>query len=433
MMRISALFQKSMFHSKSFLIVLCLVFGVTLPLFADVLYLKLGSKVEGKIIENNSNYVKIDVCGVPLTYFQEEIDRIDIDKEGSRAASEEILPAQECEIIRGLLQSPADPVEPDGIVADKSADELSEAEWIKGRHGIIIYQDYPSDRYDFGALARMANELGTNNIKTWIKGDAPGEIPQKARSPEYQALFGPFKVICLNICPDYLLSRWDQSHHYDAQTKNGVESDFFELTKLLIDTYAGQGKTFIINYFFEINVYLGTGPSGRLDFPVVEFIADAQRGVKRAIGASSMKNIRILDCIESNCDHDNFHFIKNIFPNVNVDLYSISFYGFGSLKSILDYCAKYAPDNELFGNKNVMVGEYGIKMEDSRVSGSDEAQSQYLRSIRQEAKNLDVPYIFLFWLADQDSKVDNEGSFGLVDLAGKKRSAWKDLYKSYSL
>lgn len=49
--------------------------------WADVIYLNNGKKIEGKVLEQSPEHVKIDVRGVPLTYFADEIDRVET-KEG---------------------------------------------------------------------------------------------------------------------------------------------------------------------------------------------------------------------------------------------------------------------------------------------------------------------------------------------------------------
>lgn len=321
----------------------------------------------------------------------------------------------------------------DPAAQESFLNRVEEALWIQKHHGVIIFQDRSSDCYDFPKLIALAKELGTDSVKTWLKGEDPGEIPRQAKSPKYRELFDSFGTVCLNVCPEYILSRWDCRQGYGSRTGRDVRSDFYKLTEFLIDTYDGRGKTFIINYFFEMNVYMGTDPSGRPDFPVLAFVADAQKGVHDAIAEFAISDIRILDSVEANCDHDTFHFVKNFFPRINVDLYSLSFYGFGSVESHTGYWGKHAPDNGLFGKKNVMVGEYGMKMEDSRAHGDEEIQRQYLKATRDAARRLDVPYIFHFWLADQDSKAASEGHFGLVDLKGRKRKAWHDLRNAYWL
>ncbi|MFC1709073.1 hypothetical protein ACFL2J_03315 [Candidatus Omnitrophota bacterium] len=444
-----------MLNKRFILITLVVTLCVVKLISAETIIFKSGKRIKGKIIEETDEYVRIEYNGLPLTYYREEIKRIEellvvpdndlqevaskflsrgASGQESEALESEIVPAEteeyELEIIRLDIER---------ITAEREAESgistaggiLDEKNWIKNHHGVIFYQDYSSDSYDFAELVKMAKKLGTNMVRTWITGDNPGEIPGKVGSSTYRNIFDSFRVIALNVCQDYLKYRWDQGAGYDSRTKRDVQFDFYQLTKFLIDNYDGQGKTFIISYFFEVNLYMGTVFSGRPDFPVVQFVSDAQRGVKKAIAEAQIRDIVILDCFETNSDHDIFNFVKNIFPDIHVDLYSISFYSFDSVKSKLAYLAKYAPDNDLFGSKNVMVGEYGIRMEDTRINGNEEAQSKYLSNVRKEAKEWGVPYMFLFWLADQESKIDSEGHFGLVDLQGKECKAWEDLYTSY--
>lgn len=67
---------------------LCLISALfatfTSALFADIIILKSGKTVEGKIIQKTAEYVKIDFQGVELTYFMDEIERI----EGEKAPAE---------------------------------------------------------------------------------------------------------------------------------------------------------------------------------------------------------------------------------------------------------------------------------------------------------------------------------------------------------
>jgi hypothetical protein len=46
------------------------------PCLADTIYFKDGKKLEATIIEKTDKYIKVDVEGVPLTYFSEEIQEI---------------------------------------------------------------------------------------------------------------------------------------------------------------------------------------------------------------------------------------------------------------------------------------------------------------------------------------------------------------------
>jgi hypothetical protein len=53
------------------------VFFYNQVIYGEQVILKTGKIVEGKIIEDTDEYVKLDVEGIKLTYFKDEIERID--------------------------------------------------------------------------------------------------------------------------------------------------------------------------------------------------------------------------------------------------------------------------------------------------------------------------------------------------------------------
>ncbi len=59
---------------KIFILLLVLCFPIFV--FAETIVLKSGKTVEGKLIEKTDKYIKIDFMGVPITYFNDEIDTI---------------------------------------------------------------------------------------------------------------------------------------------------------------------------------------------------------------------------------------------------------------------------------------------------------------------------------------------------------------------
>ncbi|MEW6075042.1 MAG: hypothetical protein AB1530_01915 [Candidatus Omnitrophota bacterium] len=50
------------------------------PCLADTIYFKDGKKLDATIIEKTDRYIKVDVAGVPLTYFSDEIQEIKAEK-----------------------------------------------------------------------------------------------------------------------------------------------------------------------------------------------------------------------------------------------------------------------------------------------------------------------------------------------------------------
>lgn len=51
------------------------IFNFT-PLFAETVILKTGQKIEGKIIKKTDAFIRIEENGIPMTYFNEEIDQV---------------------------------------------------------------------------------------------------------------------------------------------------------------------------------------------------------------------------------------------------------------------------------------------------------------------------------------------------------------------
>ncbi len=229
----------------------------------------------------------------------------------------------------------------------------------------------------------------------------------------------------MNVCQDYVLARWDTGGGYDGVTRVDVRADFYDLTAYLIQEYRGQNKTFLLSIFFEMNLYMGSLLSGRVDFPVLEFVSDAQAGIRQALeDQGHPEGIDIYDCVEVSCAPGWKSYVETYFTSIQADLYGITYYCLSPLSSYLDFIAQKVPDSPSFGEKNVIVGEYGIKMEDFRVAGSEERQRDHLRGVMAAAEEWGCPYAFQFWLADQESKVEAEGHFGLKDLDGHQRLSW---------
>jgi len=62
---------------KNILMIVCFLLAASSHAFADTVYLKSGRVVEGNIIERSDRQIKIDVNGMTLTYYMDEVDRVD--------------------------------------------------------------------------------------------------------------------------------------------------------------------------------------------------------------------------------------------------------------------------------------------------------------------------------------------------------------------
>ncbi|MCK9573494.1 MAG: hypothetical protein M0R20_03720 [Candidatus Omnitrophica bacterium] len=75
--------------NKKMNIILLLIFLLFTPLiFAETIILKSGKTVEGKIIEKTDKSIKVDIEGIPITYYLDEIENIDGIKIKSSSAVE---------------------------------------------------------------------------------------------------------------------------------------------------------------------------------------------------------------------------------------------------------------------------------------------------------------------------------------------------------
>jgi len=59
------------------IILIWLVLCFSSLVIAEAVILKSGKKLEGKILEKTDKYIKIDFDGIPLTYYFDEIEKIE--------------------------------------------------------------------------------------------------------------------------------------------------------------------------------------------------------------------------------------------------------------------------------------------------------------------------------------------------------------------
>lgn len=81
--------------SARFLLFLCIYFLAAAPCFAkSALHLKSGEKIEGDVIERTDDYVKINLEGVELTYWSDQIGKLELDSKDSLSLAKKQKPAE---------------------------------------------------------------------------------------------------------------------------------------------------------------------------------------------------------------------------------------------------------------------------------------------------------------------------------------------------
>jgi hypothetical protein len=183
----------------------------------------------------------------------------------------------------------------------------------------------------------------------------------------------PFSTFILEAM-DVDASYWKSGMTLEKQL--AVQNEFYELTKYLLQTYKNTGKTFILQNWEGDNAL----NAEQIDVQKLHLALDGmtkwcnarQDGVTKARREVGTAGVLVAHCYEMNlvlpdsgaADTKVFA-IDSIVPNTYSDLYSLSSWGTrmpGDEKKLtekLNYIAAKAPDSKLYGNKNVMLGEFG--------------------------------------------------------------------------
>lgn len=156
--------------AKKILTILALVISLYFPalIFAEIIVLKSGQSIEGKLIEKKDKYIKIDFQGVPLTYFFDEIDSID----GKKIQP----PAKE------QLKEPLKTVD-EKILESKNADTLAEVN-VYLNTGEVIKGKLTKKTNDIIVIEKQGNIL-TFNASEVAKIEEEGIIKPVLKSQKF--------------------------------------------------------------------------------------------------------------------------------------------------------------------------------------------------------------------------------------------------------
>lgn len=227
-------------------------------------------------------------------------------------------------------------------------------------------------------------ELGTRVIKVWFDPNAtplypfnsdwgapPDNLVDLARHPYYQELFAkPFSTFILEVA-----RRVPINDFLDGMTREEIEAEreqMYELTRYLLTTYAGTGKTFVLQNW-EGDHLLRRGLTAEQDPDrtrvrgMAAWLNARQTGVTQARRDVEAQGVTVAHAVEVNLLRQamagRVTVTNDVVPLTRADLYSYSSWDVGfdpaELVRALDYLAAKAPDSALYGSRNVYLGEYG--------------------------------------------------------------------------
>ncbi len=277
-----------------------------------------------------------------------------------------------------------------GLVSGQTAREVRDVVGVV--HVAGRYHLTDKDFLNEGADQILA--LGSRVIKVWFYGKRhehpdgvypynshwpkAGSLVEGAQTPYYRDLFSkPFTTYILVVTS---LGR------DDGYWRNGIRDEqkadeqrqFYELTRHLLTTYEGTGKTFVLQHWegdwmVRGNFDANAKPSELALKSMIEWLNARQAGVNQAREEAGQQGVRVYHATEVNrvvqsMRQDFPNMVTRVLPHTHLDLVSYSAWDSATehysdpnvLRQALDFIAAHTPDSADFGDRNVYIGEFGM-------------------------------------------------------------------------
>jgi hypothetical protein len=250
-----------------------------------------------------------------------------------------------------------------------------------------------------------------------------------------------------------------------AYWRNGITSEqkldeqrqFHELTKYLLTTYKGTGKTFVLQHWegdwlIRGNYDRNADPTPKAISGMIGWLNARQEGVNQArkeVGADGVwvYHAAEVNRVVSTMKQGRPNMVDKVLPHTKLDLVSYSAWDATAeysekpqiLHEALDFIAKNIPDSVEFGNRNVYLGEFG--MPENKFY--PEKIQKVIPGAVETALNWGCPYI-VYWqlycneLKDKKQKPlvksnDAVQGFWLIRPDGSKAWTWDYFYELLNL
>ncbi|HWM91937.1 MAG TPA: hypothetical protein VN493_14320 [Thermoanaerobaculia bacterium] len=332
----------------------------------------------------------------------------------------------------------------------------------------ILGSSHVGGRYSFSEDVDFLNEgadrlleLGTRVIKVWFRFDGERSYPfnsdwgppaadlvELARKPYYRQLFAkPFTTFFLVVPPVTETSQW-----LDGMTPEEADAErehIYRLAFHLLRTYAGSGKTFVIQNW-EGDHLLRQGLQGADPDPVrIQGMRDwwnaRQDGVDQARREAELRNVMVAHAAEVNqlaeAMEGKVAATNAVVPYTRADLYSYSSWDLRfdrrRLTQALDYLKDMAPDSGIYGEDNIYLGEFGAVKDQV---GAGVSLRNLIQGLTDAALGWGVRWAVFWQLYCNEPVREYEGrprnsdmrGFWLVRPDGSRAPSWRDFQRRMS-
>jgi carboxypeptidase family protein len=215
----------------------------------------------------------------------------------------------------------------------------------------------------------------------WPSGDMQS-MTELAQTDAYKTVFNlPFKVFVITA---YAFGTQGPAQNFatDPNLATLEEQEFYDLTRYLLTTYAGTGKTFILKHWEGDYIGLGNFDTSKDISPAMVdamniWLTARQRGVTRARNdAGNPAGVAVFNAVEMSrvLDYSRLgltRVVNAVIPVVKPDMVSYSSYdstlggtdpasAAASINEALNVIKSLAPDPLGLGDKRILISEYGL-------------------------------------------------------------------------
>ena len=203
-------------------------------------------------------------------------------------------------------------------------------------------------------------------------------LAEMAQTPYFRAVFAkPFRTFILTA---YALGR-DDHYWTEGMTPEQASDEtrqFYDLSRYLLLTYKGTGKTFVLqNWEGDWALRRGSPKAYDADYlpgattvqGMIQWLNARQAGIVKARAETGETDVHVYGAVEANRVEDSMAgkpgVANSVLPRTTVDLASYSCYHFldtpEHLAAAVDYLAAHLPATAVFGQnpRSVYLGEFG--------------------------------------------------------------------------
>lgn len=339
-------------------------------------------------------------------------------------------------------------------VSAASAQPLSQVFGVA--HAAGRYNFTAEDFLNEGADRVLA--LGTRVIKVFVTQDPESSYPfnsewgpqpidaaDTVERPYFQALFAkPFTTFILVITPAL-----GPNPYLDGMSVNETNAEWdqaYRLTSYLLRTYAGSGKTFILqnwegDHLLRAGLPAQAVPDAVRVSGMIDWLNTRQAGVEAARNEIGQDGVEVYHAVEVNlvlkAMEGQVTLTNDVVPHTQADLYSYSSWEtFNPNKVVraLNYLQRKAPDSRKFGADNIYVGEFGAG---KHHAGNEKRQGGVIRKLADAVLGWGARYA-VYWQVycneaartyrGRPRPVDLQG-FWLIRPDGRETAMWKDFQR----